>query len=95
MSKFMLAKFNYRCNVLSVQVLILIGVMHIFRPFRFLYMFVIMVMLYFWIKVEPNVLIFPIYRCLHVSVSHPGFRDPGANANTRYAGTKSHTYDES
>jgi transposase InsO family protein len=30
-----------------------------------------------------------------VEVSHPGFRDPGANIITRYAGTKSHTYDES
>jgi hypothetical protein len=28
-------------------------------------------------------------------MSHPGFRDPGANIITRCAGTKSHTYDES
>jgi hypothetical protein len=28
-------------------------------------------------------------------LSHPGFRDPGANIITRCAGTKSHTYDES
>jgi hypothetical protein len=33
------------------------------------------------------------YRVLAL-VSHPDFRDPGANINTRCAGTKSHTYDE-
>jgi hypothetical protein len=29
------------------------------------------------------------------SLSHPGFRDPGANIITRCARTKSHTYDKS
>jgi hypothetical protein len=28
-------------------------------------------------------------------MSHPGFREPGANIITMCAGTKSHTYDES
>lgn len=41
--------------VLLVHVLILIDMMRMFRSIRFLYTFVVMVLLYFWIKLKPNV----------------------------------------
>jgi hypothetical protein len=40
------------------------------------------------IRPTVNIVLIPL-------LSHPGFRDPGANIITRCAGTKSHTYDES
>jgi hypothetical protein len=46
----------------TVQVLFLIGMMHIFRYVHFLYTFFIVVMLYFWIKLKPIVLIFPTFQ---------------------------------
>jgi hypothetical protein len=44
--------------VLLVHVLILIDMMCTFRHAYFLYTFVVMVLLYFWIKLKPIVLIF-------------------------------------
>jgi hypothetical protein len=41
--------------VLLVHVLILIDMMRMFRSIHFLYTFVVMVLLYFWIKLKPNV----------------------------------------
>jgi hypothetical protein len=48
--------------VLTVQVLFLIGMMHIFRYVRFLYTFFILIILYFQIKLKPIVLIFPAFQ---------------------------------
>ena len=36
-----------------------------------------------------------MWQAIGELMSHPGFRDPGANIITRCAETKSHTYDES